>query len=292
MGAEAAVFRDGGAILVESIWWDRRTDEVVWVDITAGTLHRGPLEGPRDGGADRVAQLPPPVSAVQPAATGGYIAALRDEVVLLDADGGIERRVATIPHAHGGMRLNEGKVDPFGRFVVGSMDVTDGEPDGALYAVDPDGAVRTLRGGFAVTNGFEWSPSGDEMFVTDTATKTVYRASYGPRGELGELRPFLVGLASDGLARAEDGSFLNGVYGGGRVVRWDARGDVAAEWELPAPNITSVAFVGPRSDILLAGSARENLTEEQLAEHPRSGGIFRLDGVGCGAPPYAYGPSR
>jgi sugar lactone lactonase YvrE len=284
MGTEPNVFRDIRSILVESIWWDERTDELVWVDITAGTLHRGRWDGAADGSDDRIVELPPPVSAVQPARDGGFVAALKDEVVLLDAAGRITRRLARIAHAHEGMRLNEGKVDPFGRLLVGSMDVTSGDPDGALYAVEPDGAVRTLRGGFAVTNGIEWSDAGDVMFVTDTTTKTVYRASYGPDGALGPLEPHLVGRASDGLARDVDGSFVNGIYGEGVVVRWSAAGEQISEWRMPAPNITSVAFGAPARDVLFVGSARENLGDEQLARHPLSGGIFRLTGAGVGRP--------
>ncbi|MFI8595296.1 SMP-30/gluconolactonase/LRE family protein [Microbacterium sp. NPDC078428] len=288
MDTDPTLLRDTRGILVESIWWDARTDELVWVDITAGTLHRGPLDGAPDGGDDRVVRLPPPVSAVQPAAGGGYVATLEDSVVMLDAAGAITRTIAAVEHAHRGMRFNEAKVDPFGRLLVGSMDVTDGSPDGALYSVAPDGSVRTLRGGFAVTNGIEWSDAGDVMYVTDTSTLTVYRGAYGPDGELRELEPFLTGRSSDGLARAIDGSFLNGLYGEGRVVRWDGAGGIADEWTLPAPNITSVAFGGPAYDILLVGSARENLDEDQLARHPRSGAIFRIDGVGRGSAPHVF----
>ena len=276
-GLEVAVFRDTRAVLVESIWWDERTDEVVWVDITAGLLHRGPLDGATDGSDDRVVELPPPLSAVQPAVGGGYVAALKDRVVMLDDRGRIARELATLPHRHAGMRLNEGKVDPFGRFIVGGMELTTDDADASVWSIGPDGSVRVIGGGFGVANGMEWSDDGRTMYLTDTATSTVYRAPYGPDGELGELEPFLVGRASDGLALAADGTFVNGLYGEGVVVQWDAAGEVVAEIAMPTPNITSVAFVGPRSDTLLVGSARENLTEEQLQRHPLSGGILRLD---------------
>lgn len=277
MASEVALFRDTRAVLVESIWWDARTDEVVWVDITAGLLHRGPLDGAADGSDDRVVELPPPLSAVQPAIGGGYVAALKDRVVLLDEDGRIERELATLAHRHSGMRLNEGKVDPFGRFVVGGMELTTDDADATVWSVDGDGAVRVISGGFAVANGMEWSDDGRTMYLTDTGTSTVYRAPYGPDGELGELEPFLVGRASDGLTMAADGSFANGLYGEGAVAHWNTAGEVVAETAMPAPNITSVAFVGPDLRTLLVGSARENLTEEQLQQHPLSGGIFRLD---------------
>lgn len=289
MAGEVGVFRDSGAVLVESIWWDERTDEVVWVDISAGLLHRGPLDGAADGSDDRVVELPPPLSAVQPAPDGGYVAALKDRVVLLDADGRIERELATLRHRHDGMRLNEGKVDPFGRFIVGAMELTSDDPDATVWSVGLDGEVRVLGGGYGVANGMEWSGDGRTMYITDTATSTVYRASYGPAGELGELEPFLVGRSSDGLVLAADGSFFNGLYGEGAVVRWDADGDITDEFAMPVPNITSVAFVGPDLDILLVGSARENLTEEQLQRHPLSGGILRLEPGSTGRSIHTFG---
>lgn len=291
------VFRDTKGVLVESIWWDDRTDEVVWVDISAGLLHRGPLDGATDGSDDRVVELPAPLSAVQPARGGGYVAALKDTVVLLDADGRIERELARLPHRHDGMRLNEGKVDPFGRFVVGGMELTREDADAAVWSVAADadpGAdantdVRVLRGGFGVANGMEWSADGRTMYLTDTSTSTVYRGAYGVSGDLGELEPFLVGRSSDGLVGATDGSFYNGLYGESLVVRWNADGRIDQEIDVPVPNVTSVAFVGPDLDILLVGSARENLTEGQLQQHPLSGGILRLQPGATGRRIHTFG---
>lgn len=290
MGTDARVFRELRSVLVESIFWDERTDELVWVDITTGLLHRARLDGAVDGSDDRVVELPPPVSAVQPATGGGFVVALKDRVALLDADGRLVRDVAATPHRHGGIRNNEGKVDPFGRFLVGGMDLTSGEPDAALFAVTADGDAALLRGGFSVANGFEWSDDGDEMYLTDTSTRTVYRAPYGSGGDpLGELTPFLAGHPSDGLTRDREGGFWNGLYGDGEVVHWSADGAVDRRHPLPVPNVTSVAFGGPDFATLFVGSGRENLTEEQLEAHPLSGSIFALDVGTRGYPPHVFG---
>jgi len=288
MDVQPQVFRDTPAILVESIWWDARTAELVWVDISAGTFHRGRLDGAVDGSDDRVSELPPPLSAVQPRDVGGYVAALGDRVVTLDDDGRIVDTLARFDHAHAGIRSNEAKVDPFGRFVVGSMNVTTGAPDAALYVID-DAGLRTLLGGFGVANGFEWSADGDTIYVTDTAVKTVFRASWGSDGRLGPLEPFLVDYDSDGLALDTDGRFWNGVYGDGRVLRWSADGHVEDTLTVPAPNVTSVAFGGPTLTSLFVGTARENLDEEELERAPLSGSIFRFDGLATGRPVTAYG---
>lgn len=285
------VFRDQRAVLIESIWWDATAAAVRWVDITLGTLHRARLDGAADGRDDEVLRMPPPLAAVQPTRDGGCVAALEDRVVLADAAGVVTRELARVEHAHSEMRLNEGKCDPWGSFLVGSMDLRDGSGDGALYRVRADGSCETLLGGFGVANGIEFSSDGRTLYVTDTAVSTVYSAPYDPDGPLGEPRPFLVGHASDGLALDTDGCFWNGVYGDGVVLRWSPDGEVVESIDIPAPNVTSVAFGGPELDTLFVGTARENLTEDQLLEHPLSGAVFAIPTESTGRPVNVFGGS-
>lgn len=283
IASDLRVLRDARAILVESLWWDPAGD-VMWNDITAGTLHRSPWTGAVDGSDDTVLELPPPLASFQPADDGGYVAGLGDRIVLVDREGRITRELARVAHAHGGIRMNEGKVDPRGRFVIGSMDVTDGEPDAAVYSIDGSGTLRTLLGGFAVTNGFEWTDDGRTMVLADTGQQAVYRAPYSADGELGELEHWIHGEMSDGLTLDADGYAWNGIYGAGKVIRWAPDGTKDLEIAIPAPNVTSVAFAGPDLRTLVIGTARENLTEEQLEEHPLSGGVFAIDTAVSGRP--------
>ena len=266
------VFSDARAVLAESIVWDPAAQRLRWTDITLGTLNTADARGALESSVP----LPPPLASFQPRAAGGFVAALGDVVVVTDADGTVEREIARVQHAGPGLRFNEGKCDPFGRFLVGSMNLTTGEPDGALYSIEPDGTTRLLRGGFGVTNGIEWSDDGTVMYVTDTSASTIYRAPYGPDGELGELEPFVVGDAHDGLVRDDEGCFWSAIYGGGRVERYDVDGSHLETVELPAPNVTSVAFGGPDMSTLFVATARENLTEEQLDTHPHSGAVFAV----------------
>lgn len=279
------VFTDARAVLAESIVWDPDEQVVRWVDITLGTFNTADAEGtPRSS-----VSLPPPLASFQPRASGGFVAALGDTVVVTDHEGRIEREVARVEHSTAGNRFNEGKCDPFGRFLVGSMNVVTGDPDGALYAVEADGTTRLLRGGFGTTNGIEWSEDGSTMYVTDTDASTVFRASYGPAGDLGELEPFIVGEAHDGLVRDDEGCFWSAIYGSGRVERYGPDGQHLESVTIPAPNPTSVAFGGPDMSTLLVGTARENLSEEQLAEHPHSGSVFAVPTRVHGFPAHTFG---
>ena len=310
------VFRDGKAILGESLVWDADARELMWCDISAGLLHRSPIDGPDDGSEDVVTEFPPPLASFGFAngglANGGSIvASLGDRVIIRHSDGTIDT-LAEIDHAHGGLRLNEGKPDPFGNWVTGSMDLTTGDPDGAYYRIAPDGTQRLLRGGFGVANGLEFAPGGApdsalrgapdpalnsattipdtvRMYFTDTAAATIYVGDYTSAGDLTDVKPFHSGEAHDGLVIDIDGCLWSGIYGGAKVVRYSPGGNELETIELPVANVTSVTFGGDNLATLFIASARENLTEEQLREHPLSGAVFAIETATHGFRPRRFG---
>jgi sugar lactone lactonase YvrE len=280
------VWRRGGAVLAESLWW--ADGHLHWCDITSGTLHRGPWAGAEDGADDQVLSFPPPLPSFQPRTAGGYVVALGDSILVCDASGEERHEIARTPHAHAGIRLNEGKCDPSGRFQVGSMNMTTGEPDAAVYLVDGSGA-ETVRGGFGVANGFEWSVDERTAYLTDTGTETIYRAPWDADSGFGELESFVTGRQHDGLTIDVDGFLWSGIYGDGQVVRISPEGEVVGALDVPVPNVTSVAFGGEDLSTLFIATARENLTEEQLAESPLSGSIFAVETATRGLPVRAFG---
>jgi sugar lactone lactonase YvrE len=282
MPSTTSVFRSARAILGESLVSDVAADApaMLWCDITAGLIHRSPLDGATDGADDSVLRLPAPVASFHLAdldGEKGFVVSLGDRVVLVDAGGAIRRTLATIEHAHPGLRLNEGKVDPAGRWVTGSMDLTTGDPDGAFYSVTDDGDARVIAGGLGTANGLEWSPDGTRIYYTDTSTRTIYTGAYSGDGDISDVGVFHRGEMHDGLAMDADGCLWSAVYGGGAVVRYDAAGDELERHDFEAPNLTSVAFGGGAGRRLFVTSARENLTEEELRRHPLSGSVFSLE---------------
>jgi sugar lactone lactonase YvrE len=276
------VFRESRSILGESLVADAASDPpaMLWCDITAGLVHRSPLDGAVDGSDDETIALPAPVASFHLADLGGrrgLVVSLGDRIVLAELDGTIERELAVVDHAHDGLRLNEGKVDLAGRWVTGSMDLTRDERDGAFYSLAPGGALRTVHDGVGTANGLEWSLDGSRVYFTDTAEQTVYTAAYDPEGTISEVDVFHEGEMHDGLTIDVDGTFWGAVYGGGVVVHYDADGLELERVELPAPNLTSVAFGPGGSRKLYVASARENLTEEDLQRHPLSGSVFAIE---------------
>ena len=286
MVGDVRVFRDTRAILGESPWW--RSGALFWCDITEGLVHISPEGAPADGSADASLPFPPPLASFQPAADGSFVIALGDRVILADAAGHETSELARIRHATAGLRLNEGKCDPQGRFLVGSMNLTTGAADGALYLVSREGATL-VRGGFGISNGFEWSLDERIVYVTDTAVKTIYRADWHPGTGPGDLVPFAVGGTSDGLTIDDEGCLWNARYGDGCVVRLSPDGDALERVELPVPNVTGLAFGGPDLSTLYVCSAREHLDEAALAAHPLSGAVFAVDTRVHGRPVRTFG---
>jgi sugar lactone lactonase YvrE len=284
------LFRDSGAILGESIVWDSANNAVLWCDITAGILHSSPLDGAVDGTTDAAIRMPAPLASFHPASLPaggpGFVMSLAARVVLTDSSGSVVTELATIDHARDGMRLNEGKVDPAGRWVTGSMILVGDDPVGAFYRVTDDGAT-VLRGGIGVSNGLEWSLDGKRVYFTDTSVASIYTGTYTDEGDILDVETWHHGTPNDGLAIDVDGCLWSGLYGDGCVVRYDPAGRERDRIAIPAPNVTSVAFVG---STLFVATARENLTEHQLEDHPLSGGLFTIETTTSGFEPRSFAP--
>lgn len=277
---EVHLFRRSGAILGESLVWDAELRSLRWCDISTGALFRSGINGPQSGDKDERIQLAAPLASFHPAREG-FVVSLGSIVVLIDRTGAVLRQLASIEHAHHGMRLNEGKVDPMGRWVTGSMDLTREQPDGAFYSVT-EAETRVLYGGVGTANGLEWSLDGSRVYFTDTSVGSIYSGTYTAKGEIKDVASFHHGSPHDGLAIDLDGCLWSAEYGRGRVTRLDPRGKELQSIELPVPNVTSVAFGGDTMSTLFVASARENLSERELAAHPLSGSIFAIDTATAG----------
>jgi len=284
---EVHLFRRSGAILAESLVWDAELRSLRWCDITTGVLYRSGINGPQSGEKDERVQFPAPLASFHPAREG-FVVSLGSSVVLTDREGRTQRELAKIDHAHAGMRLNEGKVDPVGRWVTGSMDLTREQPDGAFYSVTASD-TRVLYGGIGTANGLEWSLDGTRVYFTDTSVGSIYSGTYTAKGEIKDVASFHHGAPHDGLTIDIDGCLWSAEYGRGRVTRLDPRGAELMSVDLPAPNVTSVAFGGDAMSTLFVATARENLSERELAAHPLSGSIFAIDTATAGRAARVFG---
>ncbi|WP_433664211.1 SMP-30/gluconolactonase/LRE family protein [Nocardia sp. CA-128927] len=276
--------------LCESPVWDSRTDELVWVDIRGGHIHRAALDrATLDLTVRSTVSMPPPVSAVVPCASGGLLATAGDTISRIDADG-TTTRLAAIPLPDDGIRrrLNDAKADPHGRLFAGTMSEDGIQGSAALYRLDPDGALNTLRDGVTISNGIDWSPDGTVLYYVDSPTKKVEAFEYDiTTGTFGEGRPFarFADGEPDGLTVDGEGWVWVAVWGAGQVHAFDPIGQRRAIIEVGPSQVSSCVFAGPDLDVLVITTAAEG----KAADEPDAGRLFACvpGAVGLPGTPYA-----
>jgi sugar lactone lactonase YvrE len=265
------------ASLGESPVWAVDEQALYFVDINAPAIVRF---DPSDGSHSTM-PMPAAIGSMALRRGGGFIAALRDGIWLADRAGRLTRKIAEAPYDPARHRFNDGRCDLQGRFVVGSMNEKRDAESAALYRIDPDRRMTELFNGLTISNGLAWSPDGRTMYHADTPTRTIRAFDYDPvTGTPGAPRTFarFTGETErpDGGAVDSAGNYWSAFYRGGKVVKLSPRGELLAEYPVPAMCPTMCAFGGPDLCTLYVTSARQQRDEAELAALPQSGGVFAM----------------
>ncbi|MEV6521251.1 SMP-30/gluconolactonase/LRE family protein [Longispora sp. NPDC051575] len=258
--------------------------EFAWVDIPAGLLHRATLDVSADRARlDRAATVPVGrhVGSVVPALVGGWLAAASAGFLHLAADGTVTE-LAQPEAGNPGVRMNDGKCDPAGRFWAGSSGGWDA-PTGSLYRTDLDGTVHRVLDGIGISNGLGWSPDGTRMYYVDSTRRTLDVLDYDPASGVPTNRRTLVAFPApfepDGLAVDHEGGIWIALWEGSAVHRYTPEGLLEAVVEFPVARPTSCCFA---DGVLLVTTARAD------APHPLAGAVFACDPGVTGPPTVPY----
>ncbi len=283
----AELILDARATLGEGPAWDVTDQALYWVDILAKQVHCFCW------GQDQVVQLDEYVGCVAPCRRGGLIVALKDSFWTMDRTGKERTLLARVQEPPTN-RFNDGKCDPAGRFLAGTMDMNEAAPSGALYSLAAGRPLRKLLEGITISNGLTWSPDYRMLYYIDTPTRQVRAFDYDL--ETGDLRRPRVALDvpselgwPDGMTSDCEGRLWIALWGGGRVVCWNPlTGRREAEVLVPAPHVTSCVFGGERLDRLYITTARVGLEPPALERFPLSGGLFEALTDTEGMPTFAF----
>lgn len=264
--------------LAEGPVWDPVRQRLLWVDIRRGLVLSGDLDA--DGTVSAIAsfEFDGTVSAIAITPDGDWIVAGASALLTCTKDGHQTPAQQVIPGG-AGRRLNDGKVDPAGRFVVGSLRL-DGASDTEILArIEDDGRVTVLDEDLTLSNGLAWTADGSRMYSIDTMRRVVFARTYDPMtGEVGpraEWLTFADGLP-DGMCLDAEEHLWIAMWGFGQVHRYTPDGELVAIVEVPAPHTSSVAFAGAELDTLVVTTATQDLTDPQRAEFPHSGRLFTV----------------
>ncbi len=244
------------AVLGEGPIWDPLQGVVWWVDIKGRQLHRTDLDG-----RDRVIDVARPLGCVGLRASGGLVGATPDGFVAIDTDDGRLTPLAAVEADDAETRMNDGKVDPAGRFWAGTMFDHEGPGGGTLYRLDADLSVHTMLPGLSIANGLDWTGDGREMLYIDTTTQRIDRIGYDlATGDLGPRRPWVTipdGAGHpDGMTLDADGCAWVALWGAWCVVRFSPDGTPLARVDVPVSSTSSCVFGGPDLDQLFVTTAQ------------------------------------
>ena len=267
---------DARAELGEGPIWDDRRQRLLFVDIMRGCVH----EFDPATGADRVLEAGQPVGVVVPAERGDWIVAAQDGFHRLDPDTGGLTLIASVEADRPETRMNDGAVDPRGRFWAGTMGMGGLSGCGTLYRLDQDGAVRAMLSPVSISNGITWSPDERLMYYVDTPTGRIDMFDFdADSGAIANRRPFAIVDASDGwpdglTVDAQGGVWL-ALWAGGAIRRYAPDGRLDRTIALPVSLATKPAFGGPALEDMYVTSAWIDLDDAGRRAEPSAGGVFR-----------------
>jgi L-arabinonolactonase len=277
--------------LSESPLWDPAAERLYWTNIHDKEVWSW---NGLPGTEPRVYPLPERAGAIGLREAGGLVLALETGFAVLDTESGEVHRIATLPNAQPATRLNDGRVDPAGRFVCGGMNEESPQRGtAALYTLHADRSVHTVLDNIACANSTCWSPDGKTLYFADMPTQRIDAFDYDTStGALSNRREFASLRAERGLPDGsivdEEGCLWNAQWGGAKIVRYTPDGAVDREIVLPVSNPTCLAFGGKNLDTLFVTSACFTLDATMREREPHAGSLFALKPGVRGIPDARY----
>jgi xylono-1,5-lactonase len=265
------------AELGEGPVWDPRDRALWFVDIKNKKVHRYD-SARRDY---RTWDAPEYVCFLFPAESGGFVAGLKSGLFRFDPGSGSFDRIVSVESDKPDNRLNDGAVDRAGRLWFGTMDNKEKDKSGAFYRFANGEVTPTGIGDMVVTNGPAVSPDGRTLYLVDTFRRRIDKAEIRGDGSLGERRPFVTieqGAGfPDGPTVDSEGAVWIGLYSGWSARRYSAAGELISTVQIPAANVTKLAFGGGDLRTVFATTARQGLSDEQKQKQPLAGHLFQFE---------------
>lgn len=275
---------DAKATLGEGPAWDEKTQTLYWVDILEKRIYAG---------TELLAELDEFIGCLAPRKNGNLILGKRASFVDFDIATSQQTVLASLSESATN-RMNDGKCDPAGRLIAGTMDMNEKDPVGSVYSFDGKTA-RVLLNGVTISNGMAWSPNYKTFYYIDTPTRQVKAFDYDLKtGEIANPRvafhvPAALGWA-DGMTSDVEGNLWIALWGGAQVTRWNPNtGQLLEQIHVPALQSSCPVFGGKDRNELYITSARVGMSEADLTKYPLSGGLFKVVTKFEGMPTFEFG---
>jgi len=280
---QAELLLDAQATLGEGPAWDAKTQTMYWVDILQKRIYSG---------TQILAELDDLVGCLAPRKNGHLILGTHLSFADLDPASGKLTMLAALAEPADN-RINDGKCDPAGRFLAGTMGIHEKDASGSLYSFDGN-QVTPLLDGIRISNGLAWSPDHKTFYFIDTPTREVKAFDYEvSTGQIANARvairvPGALGWP-DGMTSDTEGNLWIAMWGGAQVTKWGpSTGQLLAQVSVPALQTSSCVFGGRDMNELYITSARIGMSEADLLKYPLSGGLFKVTTNTVGMPTFEF----
>ena len=277
---------DAKATLGEGPAWDSKTQMLYWLDVLEKRIYAG---------TRILAELDDFIGCLAPCKNGNLILGKRAVIVDFELGSSKQTVLAALSDAERATnRVNDGKCDPAGRFIAGSMDMNEKEPNGALYSFDGKQVTRLLDG-ITISNGLAWNVDHKTFYYIDTPTREVKAFDYElVTGQIANPRVAIYVPESlgwpDGMTSDTDGNLWIAMWGGAQVTKWNpSTGKLLDQISVPALHTSSCVFGGKDMNELYITSARKGMSETDLKKYPLSGGLFKIITNVEGMPTFEFG---
>ncbi len=260
-----------GNVLGEGVLWQASTQSIWWTDIETSCLYQA--NWPFEDENPRCFPTPKRLASFAfTDSTDTLMCAFENGFALFRP---ADQTIHWLAHVDiTGTRLNDGRVDPMGRFWSASMveDRAAGS-NGRLFCLDPETGIETHDTDLLIGNGICWSPDGSTQYWSDSARHVIYAASFNSMGVLGDKQVFVrlePPAVPDGAVTDKNGNLWSALWAAHAVGCFAPCGKEIMRIDLPCQQPTCVCFGGADMDILFISSAKKGLS----AANSQDGNLF------------------
>lgn len=253
--------------LGEGPLWHPLREQLFWFDIIGKTLYC------RDGEQLHQWQFDEHVSAAGWVDRDTLLIASETALLRFDINSGAHSKVIALDADNPVTRSNDGRVDPFGGFWIGTMGKQAEPAAGAIYRYYR-GELRQLVGDVSISNAICFAPDKSCAYYTDTVEQIIWRQPLDPlHGWPAGERELLLDLRAenlhpDGAVCDAQGNLWMAQWGAARVAQYSPSGELLQVIAAPAAHVTCPAFGGPNLHRLYVTSATQDLSASEIAATP------------------------
>ena len=272
MSLQFDLFSDYSCELGEGPFWDSKRSMLHWVDIIGKKIISQNL----DGSNIHALEVDGNPGCVVLSDDGTMVAGVDNQIYSLDGGGNLLKVLADTNEGSG-LRFNDGKCDPSGRFWVGSMDRKEKNKLGSLYSWNSIEGLVNREQGLTVSNGMGWSPDNSLFYYIDSPTREVSVYDFDlSTGSINNKRRFISFSEEDGFPDGmtidNEGRLWIAFWGGSKIMCVNPDSKAIEEVvNFPVSKVTSCAFGGENMDRLFITSAKVQVNEE---DEPMAGKTF------------------